>query len=337
MLVLNDNLFSTAFPTPGGSIMVRYWAVALLALVPATAGVARAGGKGAEKELVFKGKLTRDDPRDKRRNAPCKVYTVPLKAGSTYTIDMKSREFDSYLFLEDKDGKQLDEDDDSGGNLDARIIFNCTKDGDYKIVCTAFSEQGAGSYTLTVKKSGVAPKNASAHAALVGKAAPDIQAEFAVNGPAVKLSDLKGKVVLLAFWEVTSGPSVATLPRLRDWHKAHKADGLEVVGVTYYHYEVGQKLGFDKAAGKLTKLDKATKETEQEMLKDFAAHHKLEHLLLLLPLADALKTYDTYVVNGLPQFVLIDRAGVIRSIRVGEDANTAAALEGEIKKALAEK
>jgi hypothetical protein len=35
---------------------------------------------------------------------------------------------------------------------------------------------------------------------LVGKPAPDLQGDFAVNGKPVHLSDLKGKVVLLDFW-----------------------------------------------------------------------------------------------------------------------------------------
>src|SRR5262249_54541938 len=139
------------------------------------------------------------------------------------------------------------------------------------------------------------------------------------------------------FWTVTSGPSASTFPRLTQWHKAHKDEGLAIVGVTYYQVEAGQKLAFDKETGKLKRFDGATRETEQALLRDFAAHHKLEPLLMTLPLDDALKANDVYVVNGVPQFVLIDRGGVIRSIRVGEDANTLAALEGEIKKALAEK
>src|SRR5262249_35076407 len=152
--------------------------------------------------------------------------------------------------------------------------------------------------------------------------APDFQGDFAVNGKAGKLSDLKGKVVLLEFWNVRDTGSVATLPKLNEWHKAHKAAGLEIVGVTFYNVGINQKLAFDSSSGKLKAVDKATRETEQKLLKDFAAYHKLEHLLLTMPEKDALKTFDAYAVNGFPQFVLIDRGGTVRFIRVGENEAT---------------
>src|SRR2546426_8169567 len=83
--------------------------------------------------------------------------------------------------------------------------------------------------------------------ALVGKPAPEITGDFALNGKPVKLADLKGKVVLLDFWAVWCGPCIATFPHLREWNKDYKDKGLEVVGVTSY-YGFGE---FDKEAGKL--------------------------------------------------------------------------------------
>lgn len=53
-----------------------------------------------------------------------------MKAGKVYTIDMVSKDFDSYLRLFDPKGNQLEEDDDSGGDLNSRIVFNCTQDGE---------------------------------------------------------------------------------------------------------------------------------------------------------------------------------------------------------------
>src|SRR5438105_2950700 len=117
----------TPFPTREDPLMVRYWAVALLALVPAAAGVTRAGGK-AEKDFKTAGKLTKDDPKDKKRDAVCQIHTVRMKKGGVYTIDMVSTQFDSYLRLEDAKGRELAEDDDSGGNLNAQIVFTCPKD-----------------------------------------------------------------------------------------------------------------------------------------------------------------------------------------------------------------
>src|SRR5205085_10684083 len=131
-----------------------------------------------------------------------------------------------------------------------------------------------------------AAKSTSAHTTLIDKAAPDVQGDFAVNGQAVKLSDLKGKVVLLDFWDVRSPACEATLPKLRAWDKAHKGEGLEIIGVTFYKVDIGQKLAFDSTSGKLKAIDKATRETEQAMLKDFAAYHKLGYRLLTMPVDD---------------------------------------------------
>jgi hypothetical protein len=104
--------------------------------------------------LSVNGQLTKSDPVDARRGGPRKHHTVKLEGGKNYQIDLASRAFDAYLFLEDNAGNVLLEDDDSGGNLNARIIFRPSKTDTYRIVATTFDGGGlrgaAGPYTLTV-------------------------------------------------------------------------------------------------------------------------------------------------------------------------------------------
>jgi hypothetical protein len=180
--------------------MARFIAFVLMAMVPTALAAGQAGGK-EEVVLKVEGKLTKMDPRDKKTNSGSQVHMVNMKAGYLYTIDMVSNQLDSFLRLEDKDGKQLDEDDDSGGMLNARLLFNCSKDGDYKVICTALGDEGGGAYNLTVKKSLSTVKTKTAHDILIGKPAPNFKGDFGINGGAVQLSELKGRVVLLQFWD----------------------------------------------------------------------------------------------------------------------------------------
>ena len=101
-------------------------------------------GKG----LTIKGKLSAD--------VKDVVYKVKLEEGTTYVIHMHSDDqaaLDPYLYLNDKEGKQLAEDDDSGGGdngLDAQIDFECKTTGTYQVVASSYQRQGTGEYVLKI-------------------------------------------------------------------------------------------------------------------------------------------------------------------------------------------
>lgn len=79
------------------------------------------------------------------------IWMLQGTAGQAITIDLTSDQFDSYLQLLDASGNRLSEDDDSGGNLNARISFTLPATAQYQIVVNNYgSSRRAGLYTLWV-------------------------------------------------------------------------------------------------------------------------------------------------------------------------------------------
>jgi thiol-disulfide isomerase/thioredoxin len=65
----------------------------------------------------------------------------------------------------------------------------------------------------------------------IGEQAPDIAIADA-QGKTVKLSSLKGKLVLIDFWASWCGPCRAAMPSLRNVYAAYKAKGFEIYGIS---------------------------------------------------------------------------------------------------------
>jgi hypothetical protein len=131
----------------------------------------------AGKDLIVNGELTDKDDKDKvRTQSYCKTYTYKMVKGRTYQIDMKSKDLDSYLRLENPKGEQVAEDDDSGGFPDARIIHKAEETGDFKICATTFGGGATGKFTLTAKDRDAAAielKNQKGQATYTGSLAAD--------------------------------------------------------------------------------------------------------------------------------------------------------------------
>lgn len=54
-----------------------------------------------------------------------------------------------------------------------------------------------------------------------------------IEGHAVRLSDYRGKVVLLNFWATWCPPCRAEMPGLVQLQREHSKQGLQIIGVTY--------------------------------------------------------------------------------------------------------
>jgi len=62
--------------------------------------------------------------------------------------------------------------------------------------------------------------------------APDLSFRD-INGKTIRLSDFKGRVVLLNFWATWCVPCRAEIPDLVKLQRRYRARGLRIVGVTY--------------------------------------------------------------------------------------------------------
>jgi len=107
------------------------------------------------------GSLTSDDVVMRRDSTYVQAWTIQGRAGQTVTIDLESDAFDAYVFLRGPgiaDDQAL-QDDDSGGNCNARLTVNFPQSGDYEIVVnSAGAKYATGQFSLSVT-SGSKPKS----------------------------------------------------------------------------------------------------------------------------------------------------------------------------------
>lgn len=140
--------YSLSVTSPGGSSGQYVIRLRPVHLTPTRPGQIFPVGPGG---LAIEAFLTKDDPIDKVRKKRCRTYDLQLTKNTKYVIDMISKQFDSFLRLENAFGKQLAQDDDSGGNNNARIHFTPPEDGIYRIYATTFNQK-LGLFDLKVRE-----------------------------------------------------------------------------------------------------------------------------------------------------------------------------------------
>jgi peroxiredoxin len=159
---------------------------------------------------------------------------------------------------------------------------------DYSAVLTAFQNQ-------------VAMQKAGAADVAVGQPAPDI-ALANPDGKVMKLSDLKGKIVLLDFWASWCGPCRRTNPALVQTYQKYKSKGFEVYSVS-----------LDRDRDKWVEAIKADNLSWAYHVSDLKFWQS--------------QAAQLYKVQAIPQQYLIDRAGKITAV-----AKAGFSLEAELEK-----
>lgn len=136
--------------------------------------------------------------------------------------------------------------------------------------------------------------------------APPLRIAHWYGSEPLSLEALRGKVVLLDFWNTTCGPCRKLMPHLEELYRKHKAEGLIVIGVT---------------------------EDAKADLEEFLRKNPVGYPVAI----DELKggagvTFDAYKVGSIPTVCLIGRDGGVAWQGTGEKLTDAMVLAELAKK-----
>ena len=81
------------------------------------------------------------------------VYTFTGRSGEQVVIDLRSTEFDPYLFVRFPNGDQEDNDDYEGDATRSLLSLTLPDDGEYRITVTSYRPGETGSYNLRIEQS----------------------------------------------------------------------------------------------------------------------------------------------------------------------------------------
>jgi cytochrome c biogenesis protein CcmG/thiol:disulfide interchange protein DsbE len=139
----------------------------------------------------------------------------------------------------------------------------------------------------------------------------------ALDGTKTKVSDRKGKVVLLNIWGIWCGPCIAEMPHLVELQEKYRDQGLEIIGLNIGADEMGTPEDLDA-------------------IKKFGEKKNINYTLVRSPDDVTKQFYLITKQNVVPQSILINREGQLRGVFVGFGGRVLNSLKETIDKTMNE-
>ncbi|MGE5618840.1 MAG: TlpA family protein disulfide reductase [Sphingomonadaceae bacterium] len=149
---------------------------------------------------------------------------------------------------------------------------------------------GVGGEVLTAAQPAGGPSSGAARPDVgprVGNLAPDFSLK-GLDGQTVRLSELRGKPVLVNFWATWCPPCRQEMPDLEKVYQRYRDEGVVFLGVN--------------------------KEEDAETVRKFVEQNRYSWTFLLD--SDG-KVGNSYWVSGIPTSYFVDREGIVRDIHIG--------------------
>ncbi|HVF46359.1 MAG TPA: TlpA disulfide reductase family protein [Pyrinomonadaceae bacterium] len=137
-----------------------------------------------------------------------------------------------------------------------------------------------------------------------------------LDGAKTRISDRKGKVLLVNIWGIWCGPCRAEMPHLVELQDLYRDRGFEIVGMN-----IGDQNGSPEGV---------------EAIKTFADKMKLNYTIVRSPGATTEQFYRITKQQVVPQTLLIDREGHLRGVFVGGGARVINSMKETLEKTMAE-
>jgi thiol-disulfide isomerase/thioredoxin len=137
-----------------------------------------------------------------------------------------------------------------------------------------------------------------------------------LDGTKFKISDKKGKVLLVNIWGTWCGPCIAEMPHLIALQNEYGEKGFEVIGMN-----IGDGSGTPEPINRI---------------KNFVAERKLNYTIAIASNAVTNQFYSITRQSVVPQTILVDREGKLRGVFIGGGPSIFDKMKQNVAKVMAE-